>query len=214
LDRSKNYEVENPVIYVDCDEGEKIHIEIEAKGKMDFSYPTYDQGWDIVLAEHGNLMHNGASYPYLFWDGKQHLKFTRTNNKLDGWLITKEKVVAFLESTLSVYGLNSRESADFITYWAPRMIQYDQVFVQFLLDENYNEVASLNMTPKPESSKRIYMKFANGTNLNQSDVAPQKLVEFNRQGLTYVEWGGSELNPVRLREEVEVYVDGKRIFVD
>jgi hypothetical protein len=184
---------------------------------MDFTYPKYNNGWDVEIAENGNLVHKGSEYPYLFWDGKQNLSFARTNGNLDGWLVEKERVVSFLESKLSVYGLNDREITDFITYWAPRMIQYDQVFVQLLIDDAYDEVAKLNMTPKPESSKRIYLKFADGKNLNQSDVSPQMLIEFNRKGLTYIEWGGSELSSDLLKtsfnvRSANVYIDGKSIL--
>ena len=46
-------------------------------------------------------------------------------------VVAREDAVPFLEEKLALLGLSDRESADFITYWAPRIRAYEYTFVSF-----------------------------------------------------------------------------------
>lgn len=46
-----------------------------------------------------------------------------------GFVVAREDAVSFLEGKLAQLGLNDREAADFITYWAPRIRAHEHVRV-------------------------------------------------------------------------------------
>lgn len=49
--------------------------------------------------------------------------------------VTKEEVTPFLEGKLSLAGLNSKEQADFITCWGPRLATKEINFLRFKFNE-------------------------------------------------------------------------------
>ncbi|MBU3201845.1 hypothetical protein KPL48_21505 [Clostridium estertheticum] len=57
--------------------------------------------------------------------------------------------------------------------------------------KEYEDLARLNISPKPDSMLRIMMVFKP---LDKSiDVKKQELKPFIRKGFTVVEWGGTEI---------------------
>jgi len=201
--------VEKPVIYLYSDTETDVEIVLNHDA-LSFTYPVYNKGWNVQTTSAGGLLDKstGKEYPYLFWEacltesrrqGKSNsLNYKSENNLVQGFLIKSDSTVSFLEHSLSKLGLNEKEQTDFITYWAPRMIQKEFAFVQFLVDEEYEtSIAGLTVNPKPDSQRRIYMLF---TPLEKPFVfleyETQILPSFSRKGLTLIEWGGSELgNP-------------------
>lgn len=88
-------------------------------------------------------------------------------------------------------GLTSKEQADFITFWAPRMMKNDQNFVHFVLNKNCDTYARINIEPRPDNFLRVYMMWTpyDGT----MTITPQELKKIDRSGFTAIEWGGSEV---------------------
>ncbi len=197
-------EVEKPVIYLYNDIETDVKIKLNPKSKLTFTYPVYDNEWNIKTLKNGNLKLGDRTYPYLFWEGKQNqLAFNGTSkldgyfNAIDGFLIKTDTCVSFMEKTLTSMGLNSTEKTDFITFWGPRLEQHDYAFIQFIVDDAYsNTIAELEVTPKPTNTKRIFMCF-NGSTLKSkfSDliISPQTFKKVDRKGLTLIEWGGAEI---------------------
>ena len=76
-----------------------------------------------------------------------------------------------------------------------QMIKYSEVLVQFIVDDDYSDkIAGMDITPEPESMRRIYMVFSPiNTSNKQFTVTPQKLPTFSRTGFTLIEWGGSQI---------------------
>ncbi|MBL7897098.1 MAG: hypothetical protein JNJ99_01095 [Crocinitomicaceae bacterium] len=94
---------------------------------------------------------------------------------------------------MNAYGLNSREATDFITYWAPKMVEKPYALLQFRTNEWYgSEVASISISPQPESLIRLYMLYVpmETPEFNKTILVPT-VTAFKRSGFTIVEWGGS-----------------------
>jgi hypothetical protein len=189
--------MKKPVVYLYSDEDVNVDLKLNLanNGKLSFTYPAYNKGWNSVVNENG-INVDGKTYPYLFWEGNQPgLSFLKIGNTIPANVIPKENVITFLEESLTRMGLNSKEMTDFITFWAPQMIQHEKVAVQFLLNEDYDEnIAHLEVTPKPKNSLRIYMIYRKVDSVfevySKQELEKQ---EFKRDGLTLVEWGGTEL---------------------
>lgn len=199
ITRSESYDepimVEKPVIYLYSEENEKVNLSLQNTGEMVFTYPEYKNGWEVETSANGDLKCNGSSYPYLFWEAKRDKAFLNSLYPLgEKFTINTDSTVSFLENQLELYGLNSRERTDFITYWAPRLIQRGgAVTVQFLIDDLYDDnIAGITMNPKPDAIRRVFMIVRDAEeipeNYNYSTIKP-----FVRKGLVCVEWGGAEL---------------------
>jgi hypothetical protein len=197
--KKENYPVmqEKPVIYLYSCKPADVVLKLDHPS-LTFSYPYYNNGWAVHISENGVITSDsdGKEYPYLFWEGSsEDLNYVSGSNVIKGFMIHTDSAVNFLESSLTSLGLNQKEQTDFITYWAPRLIQKQFAFIQFLVDDAYDaHVAGLSVTPNPDAQRRIYMLF---TPLDQPcvffDHQPQVLQSFDRSGLTLVEWGGSEI---------------------
>jgi hypothetical protein len=87
-------------------------------------------------------------------------------------------------------GLTPKEYNEFIVYWLPQMQGNKYNLIHFE-GEKYEEIAKLNITPKPDSLLRIFMVYKA---LDKPvKVEEQKVISFKREGFTVVEWGGTEI---------------------
>jgi hypothetical protein len=91
---------------------------------------------------------------------------------------------------LPFLGLTPKEYNEFIIYWLPVMKNNKFNLVSFAGRE-YEEIAPMQITPKPDSVLRVFMVFKPLD--NYMEVQPQELKSFERKGFTVVEWGGTEL---------------------
>lgn len=186
---------EKPVIYLYGEEGTKVNLTLQPKGNFTFTYPEYQNGWDVEIKSNNMLEVDDNLYPYLFWEAASKLNFLGQSGGLSGYYIKTDTTIQFLETILSQMGLNETESTDFITYWGPRLMQHNYAAIQFFIDDEYDSnVAKLEANPKPESQRRVYMIFRG----SEVDIKPNYFKQpvipsFERKGLTLVEWGGSEL---------------------
>ena len=113
-----------------------------------------------------------------------------------GFVVEGENATAFLEEKLITAGLNAQERTDFITYWAPRMTQHENVFIQFKFNSDCNDHATLNITPNPDEIYRIYILWRPTENL-VIQPKPQSIPVMKREGFTVVEWGGQKLPTIK-----------------
>ena len=134
---------------------------------------------------------SGRTYPSLFWDGP-----VRQESPQQGFVVAREDAVPFLEEKLALLGLSDRESADFITYWAPRIRAYEYTFVSFDASA-YTQRASYSFTDEagatvtPDTFIRVFMTIREAD--ANTVVQPQTLAPPpTRSGFTVVEWGGTE----------------------
>jgi len=197
--------VKKPIIYAYNQTPLDFSLRFETKSKNVFTYPDYfeNEQWNMTTTQDGMLKdQNNKQYPYLFWDGElSQLNFKIENKVLIGSQVYTESVVEYLENSLAQLGLNEREQTDFITFWAPRMIQHDEVYVQFLIDDDYEVISTMEITPKPDNMRRVYLIFTAIENIPTNIELQQQDFDFaplDRSGFTIMEWGGSEINNVVL----------------
>jgi hypothetical protein len=123
-------------------------------------------------------------YPYLFWEGRGGIYQTPEK----GWVIAQKDVHSFLVEKLKALGLNTKESADFMEFWEPKMQGSPYYFVTFMGNNAMNQIAPLNVTPAPDTVIRILMDFQP---LNKKiSVQGFDIRTPERKGFTVVEWGG------------------------
>ncbi len=192
--------VDKPVIYLYNDTNIDFNVNINPKGDFTFTYPLIDNqnNWTGALSKDG-IMIDKKVYPYIFYETKmKDLSFIMMDKTIKGSVVSAKDVVTFLEQSLTSLDLNRKEQTDFITYWAPKMMQHDKVFVQLWTANDYNAIATINITPTPDQIQRVFMVYAPMNNDMEMETTPQKFTPINRTGFTVIEWGGSELPSQKL----------------
>lgn len=188
-------EVDKPVIYLQSPVKMDFSIRVKPTNDFTFTYPVYKDQWKGTLHPTGEIEINQQKYPYLFWDSKQVFTFKK---HLNGYHVSKAEVIPFLEEQLSNANLTSTEKTDFITFWGPRLTHYESVFIQFYLQEDCNQFASLECEPKPTAINRLYIAFSEWNDKLEPFTHPVELPAFQREGFNVLEWGGFELTSIEL----------------
>lgn len=181
---------EKPVIYCYPVTETEIDFKINIKGTDQFTYPPYNDGWKFTATPEGKLHFGENTYNYLFWDAAQ-VSGLRNAKSNKGFIVEGNEITSFLKDKLSSAGLNSKEQADFITYWGPRMKQEDLVFVRFFFNEECDKFAEFDINPKPDNVYRIYMVWH--TVSDDINIEPQEIPTIDRTGFHVLEWGGQEI---------------------
>ncbi|MCK5491363.1 MAG: hypothetical protein KAI67_05995 [Candidatus Pacebacteria bacterium] len=179
-------ECAKPVIYLYPEKASEISVKVEPKGGMSYSDPDYNNGWIVKSDSFSNLtdLSSGKSYPYLFWEGRGGIY----EQPQKGFTVAKENVHNFLVEKLGKLGLNEKEIADFVEFWEPKMNEAPYYFVTFLGNREMNQIAPLDITPKPDTVIRVLMDFSP---LNEKvDFEGFEIKTPERKGFTIVEWGG------------------------
>lgn len=175
-----------PVIYLYPEKDMNISVKVSPNGGFKITEPTYNDGWNVWATTKSELtnLSDGAKYPYLFWEGSAYNYKTPSQ----GFVLKRENVGRDMSYLLRRLGLNEKESADFLKFWQPKLEVKSFVFVTFLPQEEFDMLAPLTVTPKPDKVIRIFMDY---TPLDSYiPVAPIKIITPERTGFTVVEWGG------------------------
>ncbi|TSJ42001.1 hypothetical protein [Fluviicola chungangensis] len=188
-------EVDKPVIYLQNPVKMDFSLKVIPTNGFTFTYPVYEDEWKGTVYPTGEIELKGQKYPYLFWDSKQAFTLKKHTN---GYRVSKEEIIPFLENQLSNARLTSAEKTDFITYWGPRMMQYESVFVQFYLQEDCNQFASIHCDPEPTVVNRLYIAFSKWNDKLEPYIHSIELPAFKRDGFNLLEWGGFELKSIAL----------------
>jgi len=190
-----------PVIYAYSDKEIEAKIEMDLVGDLTFSYPEYGKAWDVIVIKEGLSLQEDKNkvYPYLFWEGETPgLDFQSSNTSFNGVQINTDSTIQFLETKCELFGFNPVETTDFITFWAPRIMQYNFAKIEFLVDDEYDVVGKLKVTPKPDNMRRIYILFQGMDECHlEIQRSPTEVEPMSRKGFTIVEWGGTELAPTK-----------------
>jgi hypothetical protein len=188
-------EVDKPVIYLQSPYKVDFSIRVNPSNAFTFTYPVYVDSWKGTLDTSGQMTINGKEYPYLFWDSKQEFIPGKHTN---GYRISRQEVISFLEGQLSNAGLNYREKTDFITYWGPRLMKYEHVFLQFYLQEACDQFATIQCDPAPTAINRLYIGFSEWNVQFEKYIHPIEIPAFKRDGFNILEWGGFEFKSIEL----------------
>ena len=138
-----------------------------------------------MASPNGDLIDSNNKYYYaLYWDEVRYHEVSFD----EGFYITKENAIAFLEEKLTLIGLNAKERNEFIMYWLPILENNGQSLVYFELTEERELNNKLIIEPTPDSLLRvnIHIKKVN----KKINIKEHKLESFKRVGFTAVEWGG------------------------
>ena len=189
--------VDKPVIYLYPENRQKVHVSLEPKGSDLFEYPKFNNlrndllSWSFTANPNGNIELEGESYNYLFWEAKQDARLL-PEDQLTGFVVQGQDIADFFEKELRSIGFTSKERADFITYWAPRMRSNKANFIHFMFNNRCDEFAKYIIEPKPENFYRLYISW---TQVDEKLVVKeQKMIPLKRHGFTVIEWGGFEYN--------------------
>ncbi|MFZ2969714.1 MAG: hypothetical protein WA063_01050 [Minisyncoccia bacterium] len=179
-------ECAKPVIYLYPEKTSEISVKVEPQGGMSYSEPIYNNGWIVRADNSSNIIDliSGKTYPYLFWEGRGAIY----GQPQKGFAVAKENVHDFLVEKLEKLGLNEKETADFIEFWEPKMKESPYYFITFLGNREMEQIAPLDIDPKPDTVIRILMDFSP---LNKmTDFEGFNIKTPDRKGFTVVEWGG------------------------
>lgn len=179
-----------PVIYLYPTSQQRLQVTLGNSANLKVTYPTYGQGWDVIAYPDGKIINlaDNKEYSYLFWEGaSDHQAYDLTT----GFIVEGKDSAAFLQNALGKMGLTPREYNEFIVYWLPKMLNNPYNLIHFASNEEYADKVSLSVSPKPDSLLRIFMVFK--ALPAQTEITPQNLATFQRQGFSVIEWGGTEI---------------------
>ena len=190
LENGNEIEAYKPIIYLYPEDKTDISVKLGYPKKVTYSYPKYEDGWDVIAYPNGTLIDTKTNKELysLFWEGENTI--TKGIRK-EGFIIKGEDAVNFLEDKLTFLGLNPKEKEEFIIYWLPKLQNnlYNYIYFETLEEQNTN--MPLSVEPKPDTIIRINMEYKP---LKQKiEVKEQELIKQQRQGYTLVEWGGTIL---------------------
>ncbi len=177
---------EKPVIYLYPQQPMEVFVQLDFNGELMFTYPEYNDGWEVTAYPDGTIISGGEEYSYLFWEGYSEAEYDLS----EGFVVRGEDTEEFLVETLRHLGLAPKEYNEFIVYWLPRMMHNPYNLITFQ-NEAYTDGAQLNITPAPDSVLRVFMVFKALD--EEIEIEPQQLDTFERSGFVVVEWGGLEV---------------------
>ncbi len=182
-----------PVIYLYPKKKTKISVSVELHdAQIIAEYPKSKNGiWEIEASPRGNLvdLNSGKKYKYLFWEAEKKWGFTLDIPHAD--CVANKDMEIYLETSLKILGLNTREMNDFIVYWLPVLEKNPYSLIEWKTAE-YTQMAKLNIVPNPESLIRVFMVFRNSDILIQTNKLTLKKVK--RKWYSAIEWGGCNLD--------------------
>ncbi len=172
-----------PVIYLYPTKTTEVSIKVGAS--ITKSDPAYNNGWKVIASPSGLLSLAEKTYDSLFWEGTGFGEYPTITS---GTIVESSRVAATISLQLATIGLNSKEISDFKEFWLPKMPTTPYTRLTWLTTEQMNTLAPLAVSPKPDSTIRVFLDFAGLS--SKENISPQILPHYNRDGFTLVEWGG------------------------
>lgn len=186
-----------PVIFVYGNEGQEVTVSVtpSENSKFTCTYPKIGENnsWTVRCEDDNMLSLDGYTqkFNYLYWEGMSEKPYTIES----GFCVKGEDTGKFLNNALHTLGLNDREANEFIVYWLPILESNTYNLISFDTSE-YENNYELKTEPVADNTLRVYMTFK-GLDA-PVEIEAQNLEEicgnFQREGLTIVEWGGSEID--------------------
>ena len=175
-----------PILYLyPTSDNTSVNVSFAKPELLTTTYPKYKNNWSVVANKNGNLKDENGKYYYgLYWEESGYINV----DFKEGFYVTKDNAINFLEEKLSIIGLNYKERNEFIMYWLPILEKNKKSLVYFELTNSRQNYNRLIINPKPDSLLRvaIHVKKVN----QKTSIKEEKLPSFERKGFTAVEWGG------------------------
>ncbi len=177
-----------PIIYFYPEEEMDLSVTFVNEEMLTTTYPKYDGGWNIHLKEDGTFTVPGSNREYygLYYEADSDYECTFD----EGFYVTKENAISFLEEKMDFMGFTNRETDEFIMYWLPILESNEKSLVYFEQTEERNEDAPLVFSTEPDTLIRtmIHIKKVD----EEASIQEQALTHYERTGFTVTEWGGVE----------------------
>lgn len=185
IELSPQAECGKPVIYLYPTKTTPVSVSLPRFINVTVSEPTYSsRGWQTVAQPDGTLtMADGQQFGSLYWEGTG-VGYVAPR---EGFMVKDGQQKVFLTETLAKYGLNAKESQEFMDFWLPKMTGAPYYRVSFLTD-TWSKAAPLYVNPKPDTNIRIFMDWQKLS--APINIATPKIITPARNGFTLVEWGG------------------------
>ncbi|MGN1298999.1 MAG: hypothetical protein ACI4UE_03345 [Candidatus Scatovivens sp.] len=182
--------IDKPIIYVYPQKETQLSIKLGYPEKITCSYPKYTTSWDIIAKENGDLIdiHTNRSLYALYYESEP---LYEAKVEEDGFIVSKENCIEFLEEKLEILGLNERETEEFIIYWLPKLEENKYNYIRFATMEEINKNMPLEFSIQPDNLIRILMTYKGLE--KPIDINEQELKTPERSGFVVVEWGGTEI---------------------
>ena len=175
-----------PIIYFYPEHAMDLDIKFENEENLLTTYPKYNDGWHIHLKEDGYFTMDDSDREYyaLYYDAKSNFKCSFD----EGFFVTKDNAISFLEEKMDYMGFTNRETNEFIMYWLPILENNGKSLVYFEQTEMRNLECPLHFSQNPDTLIRtnIHIKKVN----ENVEIKEQELTYCDRRGFTVVEWGG------------------------
>ena len=177
-----------PIIYFYPEEEMDLEVTFVEEERLLTTYPKYEGGWNIHLQKDGTFTVPGSNREYyaLFFDELADIEVDFS----EGFYVTKDNAISFLEEKMDFMGFTNREVDEFIMYWLPILENNGQSLVYFEQTEERNEECPLEFSLEPDTLIRtmIHIKKVDGP----TAIPEQQLTHYEREGFAVVEWGGME----------------------
>jgi hypothetical protein len=193
--------LKKPVVYFHSAVEREVKVAVVPIHKFVFTYPEATSGiWNGIVKPDSGIEIDGVEYPYLFWESEQKYAFKSEGN---GFKVDKADVVLFLTKKLEELGFTQQEKTDFITFWGPALAENECSFVQFSIDESCNKFATMECSPTPDFTRRVYIHIAKWDPQFQTYLNEVSFQSIPKSDWYVLEWGGFsfELPNIGLIEE-------------
>ncbi len=187
-DKSSGPMSRKPIIYFYPDEEMDLEVTYLQDERLVTTYPKYEDGWNIHLKEDGTftLPGNDREYYALYFD-----EISNYSCDFDeGFYVTKENAISFLEEKMDFIGYTNKEVDEFIMYWLPILENNEKSLVYFEQTEERNEECPLSFSIEPTSMIRTLIHIKKVS--EETPIKEQTLTHYERTGFTVTEWGGVE----------------------
>lgn len=177
-----------PIIYIYPKQEQNVKVTLGSSDKLLVSYPVYNNGWNVLAKPDGTLIDNKTNRELysLYYESENNVNFKIEN---EGFVISKDEIIPFLEEKLEILGLNPKEQEEFIIYWLPILQKNNYTYIRFATNEEINNNMSLQVEPSPDTMIRVLMVFKGLE--EKINVKEQPLQKVTRNGYTVVEWGAT-----------------------
>ena len=170
-----------PIIYIYPEQEQNVKVTLGSSDKLLVSYPVYNNGWNVLAKPDGTLIDNKTNRELysLYYEAKNNINFKIEN---EGFVISKDEIIPFLEEKLEILGLNPKEQEEFIIYWLPILQKNNYTYIRFATNEEINNNMSLQVEPSPDTMIRVLMVFKGLE--EKINVKEQPLQKVTRNGYT------------------------------
>lgn len=178
-----------PNIYIYGEPGTVFDVSFAEPVLLTRTIPAYAQGWRVEIAEDGNLIVDGREgYPFLFYESSTIPGIFQTER---GFLVTAKDRAAQFSKILGDYGLNERETEDFIEFW-DEMLEEDEDYAMYpQATELVDDAMPLEIDGgQVDHYFRLWFCFERVEGESAGDLAQPEIVPARHEGTSVVEWGG------------------------